>query len=300
MLSKMLDISVIIVNYNTFKLTSQCIQSIIDKTHDVSYEIILVDNASKECDADLFKQKFPEITLIKSTENGGFAKGNNLGIEKAKGNYILLLNSDTELINNAIWEGWQVMLTDEKIGVLSGKLLYPDGRVQGVAGKFPSIKTEIRELLRLNKLLTPEQRAIYYLGSEFNYETSIEADWVWGAFFLFPKQILSQFPEGKFQEDFFMYCEDIQWCWHIKNLNYKVFYSPQPVAYHYISGSSNVNEEEKAIKKITPNFVTLLRKQKGYMYTFCFYLVKSVHLLTLRNKKDAQKAFFYLKTAFSI
>jgi GT2 family glycosyltransferase len=289
-----IDVSIIIVNYNTYALTCQCIQSVIDKTQHINYEIILVDNASKECDAQLFKDKFPEITLIKNPENSGFAKGNNLGISQAKGKYILLLNSDTELINNAVYEAYQVMKSDATIGVLSGKLLYPDGKVQGVTGRFPTITAEIRELLRLNKGFTQEQRANYYLGSEFDYETPIEADWVWGAFFLFPKEILAQFPKNKLHEDFFMYCEDIQWCWHIKKLGYKVVYSPKPVAYHYISSSSQLNEEEKAKKKTIPNLVTLLRKEKGYFYTLALYFIKALHQLTIRGG-SMNKALFYVK-----
>ncbi|SFC04268.1 hypothetical protein SAMN05421780_102370 [Flexibacter flexilis DSM 6793] len=295
----MLDISVVIVNYNTFTLTCQCIESVIQKTQNVSYEIILVDNASAECDADLFKQKFPEITLIKSAENGGFAKGNNLGIAQAKGEYILLLNSDTELINNALYETVMVMRANPKAGVMSGKLLYPDGRVQGVAGRLPSLKMEFEELLRLNKSLTPAQRAIYYLGNEFDYETTLNVGWVWGAFFVFPAKILQQFPQHKLQDDFFMYGEDLQWCWYIKDLGYDIMYSPKPVAYHYISASSKINEEEKALKKSLPNLVLLMRKQKGYFYTSFYFLIKALHLLSLRNKKDLQKAIATLKIAFS-
>ena len=95
-------VSVIIVNYNSFALTSDCIRSVIEQTHDVDYEIILVDNASIECDPDKFLQKFPHILLIKSKMNGGFSFGNNLGIEKASGEYILLLNSDTILTEDTI------------------------------------------------------------------------------------------------------------------------------------------------------------------------------------------------------
>jgi GT2 family glycosyltransferase len=288
------DVSIVIVNYNTFTLTCQCIQSILDKTQYISYEIILVDNASKECDAQLFKDKFPEIVLIKNSENSGYAKGSNLGIAVAKGEYILLLNSDIELINNAVYEAYQFMKNDRKIGAMSGRLLYPDGKVQGVTGRFPSITSELRELLRLNKVLTQEQRATYYLGSEFDHETSIEADWVWGAFFMFPKEILNQFPENKLQEDFFMYCEDVQWCWYIRKMGYKIMYSPNPVAYHYISGSSQLSEEEKARKKTIPNMVTLLRKERGYFYTLVLYLIKALHELTVKNG-SLEKAFFYLK-----
>ena len=92
-----IELSVIIINYNTFALTNKCIETIYQFTKGVEFEIILVDNASAECDADLFKKNFPDITLIKSTTNLGFSGGNNLGIQQASGEYILLLNSDIEL-----------------------------------------------------------------------------------------------------------------------------------------------------------------------------------------------------------
>ena len=96
-----MQLSIIIINYNTFTLTSNCIQSIHDQLKEVDYEIILVDNASVECDPYLFKNKYPSINLVTSNTNTGFAGGNNLGLQHATGKYILLLNSDTELINNA-------------------------------------------------------------------------------------------------------------------------------------------------------------------------------------------------------
>src|SRR5690349_21603761 len=97
-----MDVSIVIINYNTFELTCKCIASIIEKTRQVSYEIILVDNASVECKADLFLEKYPQIVLIKNSHNQGFAGGNNTGILAARGQVILLLNSDTELVNNAV------------------------------------------------------------------------------------------------------------------------------------------------------------------------------------------------------
>ena len=130
-----------------------------------------------------FKAKFPTIHLIESSVNLGFAGGNNLGIAAATGDLILLLNSDTKLINNAIFDGYRLLIQDDQIGVLSGACLYPTMQPQGVAGRFPSLSRELRELFRINKLLTTEKRKSYYLGDEWDYTQPTEADWVWGAFF---------------------------------------------------------------------------------------------------------------------
>src|SRR4030095_1669405 len=99
-----MDISIIIINYNTFTITSDCIRSVVQFTSGGSHEIILVDNASTECDPENFLKEFPQLILVKSAVNAGFANGNNLGIQRARGEYILLLNSDTILREDSIFK----------------------------------------------------------------------------------------------------------------------------------------------------------------------------------------------------
>src|SRR5690348_14253877 len=125
-----MQVSVIIINYNTFEYTCNCIQSLIDKTMGVDYEIILVDNASSECNPDLFKEKFPQIILIKNSENSGFAAGNNLGIKHAKGEFILLLNSDTVFIENSILFIYEKCKPINNLGAATIQLIFPDGTIQ--------------------------------------------------------------------------------------------------------------------------------------------------------------------------
>src|SRR5690554_5149363 len=132
-----IDISFIIINYNTFELTCKCISSIKTKVHDVGYEIILVDNASVEISADKFLEKFPDIKLIKSDVNLGFAKGNNLGISHARGNYICLINSDASLKSDFDTSAIDLLKNNE-LGFLTGKLVFPNGEVQHNCQPFPS------------------------------------------------------------------------------------------------------------------------------------------------------------------
>jgi GT2 family glycosyltransferase len=291
-----MDVSVIIINYNTFELTCSCISSIYQFTKDLDFEIILVDNNSSECPADSFKQRFPEIRLIKSPVNVGFAKGNNLGIEHANGNYILLLNSDIQLTNNAITLAYREIIKNNKIGALTGKLIYPDGAVQPVAGKFPSLSQELRELFRINSLLSEKSKSKYYLGDRYNYEQKTECDWIWGAFFMIPKAVLKKFKDSKLPDDFFMYGEDMQWCYKIKKCGYCILYSPKPVCIHYLGGSEeNKTDEWTRYKtKILPNTVKLLRMEKGEWYTRFYYLIKSLLHFSLRTKEDSIKAKAFL------
>lgn len=229
-------VSVIIINYNTFKLTSNCIRSVYKQTKTTDFEVILVDNASTECDAELFKKEFPGITFLKSPENVGFAKGNNLGIKRAKGEYILLLNSDTELLNDAIGIALRTLL-DSRVGVVSVKLQHPDGRVQCQCQRFPSVALTLLETLRLHKLLPPKVRGRLLLGSYFRHDTYIEPDVVWGTFFMFKRKVLDSIPGKMLDEKYFMYYEDIQWCLDIKKAGYAIAYQPEGVVKHIIGQS---------------------------------------------------------------
>ncbi|MES2388323.1 MAG: glycosyltransferase family 2 protein [Bacteroidota bacterium] len=313
-----MDVSVIIVNYNTFLLTCNCIRSVKEKTLGLAYEIILVDNASADRNPDDFLKEFPDITLVKSPDNCGFAKGNNLGIARSTGNYVLLLNSDTELVNNAIHLAWERMKADPNIGVLSSKLIFPDGRLQYPASRTLSLKYELRELLRMNRNLTKEQKADLYLSNLFNHEEEKEADWVWGAFFMMPRIVLNRFPEvvpgqteAKLPDKFFMYVEDIMWCWYIKKLGYKVLYYPDAVVIHYIGGSSKgakaagvekddsgLAEAEKRIKgmmKLLPNQFKFLTQTRGRAYAISFFATRAMLLYSIRTPDTKAQATAYVK-----
>jgi GT2 family glycosyltransferase len=294
-------VSIIIINYNTYELTKKCIESVFTKTIATPFEIILIDNASTECKPEIFLELFPDIQLAKSRQNVGFAGGNNLGISKANGEYILLLNSDTELLNDAVTEAIAVFEQEADIGVLSGQLLSPDGSIQAQAGRFPSIMREIRELFRLNKLLSPKQRAHYYLGTECDYNVPIEADWVWGAFFLFRKSDLEFFPDKKLHETFFMYGEDMQWCYHFKKiLNKRIVVHPAPKILHHVGASdkSSLKGFQRYKEKMLPNEARWLAITKGRIYARVFYLVKSLLYFSMkRNEENKQKAATYLSFA---
>jgi Predicted glycosyltransferases len=153
-----MQLSIIIINYNTFQLTCNCIRSIKEKVHDLTYEIILVDNDSSECDPNNFLKQFPDIKLISSAENTGFTGGNNIGISKAAGEYILLLNSDTELINNAPKICYDYMQQHPETGITTAQLSYPDGKLQYNCRRFRTISWELLEVFPFYLLLPKERK----------------------------------------------------------------------------------------------------------------------------------------------
>ena len=272
-------VSVIIINYNTFQMTCDCIRSVIQFTKGVPFEIILVDNASTERNPADFASQFPSIKLIASPINLGFAGGNNLGIREATGNMILLLNSDTLLTEDSISICAEQLGKDPAIGVLGCRQVFPDGALQYSARRFRSISWELLDLFRfIVKLYSPESRARRMLGQYFMHNESMEVDWVNGAFFLLPRKVIDQLPGQQLDERFFMYGEDVLWCEQIKKLGYKVFFLSTTSLIHITSGSTAI-AKQLLLRKVMMRHemeIMALRKGKGfYYYTFaCLFMGK--------------------------
>jgi len=280
-------LSVVIINYNTYELTCNCIASIYRYTKEVDFEIVLVDNASTEEDAQSFLVKFPDIKLVCSQTNTGFAGGNNLGIKNCTGNVILLLNSDTELIEDSLSYCFKYLISAPHPPVLTCKLVYPDGRIQHQCSRFPSVYLNIVELFRLHKLLIKKKRGELLLSSYFDHETSIEPDWVWGTFFMFERDILLRLNGEKLDETFFMYCEDMKWCYDLKKHNIKVCYIPCTKVIHHVGSSSGI---EQRLNNIARNELLFIQLTRGRIYKWLYALVRSANLLSNFSKSGNQTA----------
>jgi GT2 family glycosyltransferase len=237
-----MDVSIIIINYNTFDITCRCIESIVKFTKEIKYEIILVDNASKECDPILFKEKYTNIKLLSSKENKGFAGGNNMGLAEATGNYILLLNSDTWLEEDAISKSFNAILKDKGIGALSCKLIGTKNETQPNCFMFNNWWRFVFEKLRIKKVLPKKLKSKLFLGFDFEYNRSVKCDGVWGTFFLFKKSILENFNKNLLPNNFFMYFEEMDWCMSFKKLGYYSFYYNDTYIRH-IGGASTKNSK---------------------------------------------------------
>ncbi len=281
----MVDVSIIVVNYNTFELTCSCIASLIRHTDGLSHEIILVDNASLECSPDLFLQKFPSIKLIKSPANSGFTGGNNLGIQIANGNTILLLNSDVILTENSIAKCLLVLSNNNKIGVITCMLRYPDGAIQKQCQRFPSILLTTIELFRIHKLIPQPKRGILMGGGFFDHLSSIYCDSVWGAFFMFPRTVLDSFENNQLPGNFFMYAEDLMWCYKIRKMGYLIYYSSETSVIHYLGASSS----ESVLRLKHQNEYAFIVKNYGWFYSKILMLLRSVLYATASNRDYAKE-----------
>ena len=285
----MIQVSIIIINYNTFQLTSEAVESIVRHTQGVSYEIIVVDNASTECDPGLFEERFPSIKLVRNPDNSGFAKGNNLGIRHAIGDTILLFNSDAACLNDAITLTYQALQVEKDLGLTTARLEYPDGRVQHSCGRFPSIKLQMIELLRLQKVMSAEQRAHILQGAFFTYDKPLYPDWVWGTYYHLKREVIEKMPGQQLADDFFMYAEDLQWSYTVRKLGYSIKYVPEARVMHHFSQSTKKEKRLNQGNMILQNEDIFLNREYGWATTKAYYLAKMANFFLLRGNPEHRK-----------
>lgn len=238
-MKEQIKLSIIIVNYNTYHLTKQTIESIINKPIPFTYEIILVDNASSDGSIQELREDFKSrkdfIHIIENTANLGFGKANNIGMEQSSGAYVLLLNSDTVVVEDCLEKCMDYIERNQGIGALGCKIVLGDGSLDHACKRgFPTPKASLYYFLKLDRK-NPMKYGLYdalHLG-----EDEVGAvDALMGAFMLMPRKVLDEV--GLFDEDYFMYGEDIDLCYRIKEAGYKVVYYPEGHIIHYKGGSS--------------------------------------------------------------
>lgn len=252
-----MQVSIIIITYNTKELIQKSLDELFKIKQDLDWEIIFVDNNSKDGTKEYLKESQNNnnnIKIIFNNQNLGFAKAVNLGVKTAKGDYILLLNSDAFINQEQIKELLGVLELDSKIGIVAPQLLNTDGSIQPSFGNFPSIVTMIFYLLRLDKIF-PWGMVVYPNSaswiSAFGGMTMRNSDWVSGACILIKKQIFDKV--GLFDENYFMGVEDIDFCYRVRLAGYKIMYIPQIKILHYHQYTSKKLSKKLAIIKVVNN-----------------------------------------------
>jgi hypothetical protein len=231
------DLSIIILSWNTKDLLKDCLHSIVDtKKNNKKYEIIVVDNGSTDQSVDWVKQFSPEkdnikLKLIENKENLGFAKGNNQAVKQAKGNYILLLNSDTIILDQAVDKTLKFMALNKNVDIAGCKLLNKDKTIQPSVGKFPSL-AYVFKMLYLDRLLKQTGGA-WSMTSPIKTQ---EVDWITGAFMMAKKEAFDQI--GGLDENIFMYFEEVEWCYRASQADKNIFFYPNAKIIHLGGGSS--------------------------------------------------------------
>lgn len=240
-----MDLSVIVVSYNTKDLLEQTIESVVKTTSNINYEIIVSDNDSTDGSPEMVKAKFPKVRLIENKANWGFSKGNNIAIKKAKGRYILLLNSDTVVKKDCLEKSLRYMDGHKDVGVLGCKVVLPSGELDHACKRgFPTPEASLYYMLGFHKFFPRNPKYGAYLASHIRDDQVAEVDALMGAFMMLPREVIGQV--GMLDENFFMYGEDLDWCYRIKAAGYKVIYYPKAEIIHY-KGSSSKKKRGKTI-----------------------------------------------------
>ncbi|MGQ9466064.1 MAG: glycosyltransferase family 2 protein [Anaerolineae bacterium] len=231
----MVDLSVIIVNWNVQDLLRHCLHSIFANWPTSQMEIIVVDNASTDGSAEMVSAEFPDVQLIVNTENRGFPAANNQGLAVARGRYILLLNPDTEVLGDALATLIAFADAHPDVGVVGPQLLNPDGTVQSSRRRFPTLMTALFESTWLQPY-APRRLLEHYYVLDRPDDAVQDVDWVTGAALMARREAVEQV--GPLDEGFFMYSEELDWCRRFREAGWRVVYLPTARIVHYVGKSS--------------------------------------------------------------
>lgn len=248
-----MDLSVIIVNWNSGRFLEQCISSIYEQAPKLKFEILVVDNASSDQSLVCLKE-FPDVRLIRNKNNFGFAKANNQAIKRAKGQYILLLNLDTVVLKDSLERMVRFLDNNKSVGVLGCKLLNPDGSVQPSCHAFLTLSHVFFEVSQLNGLFPKNRffiKTLGFLNSFFpklfvNYSVPgkpLEVESVMGSCYMIRRKALEK--TGLLDENFFLYHEEMELSFRMRQNGYKVMFYPYASIVHYNKHSA----------KMVPNLV---------------------------------------------
>jgi len=226
-----MKISVIIVSWNTKELLKKCLDSLVKYGEEFDLEIFVIDNASSDGTTWMMKNDFPEINFIPNKDNAGFAKANNQGIKRATGDYVLLLNPDTEIFADTLAHSISFMEENKDCGVMGCKMVYKNGSLQPSVRRFPKLWPILFMFLKLPKIF-PHLRSIEnYLATDFDYEKTQDADQVMGAYMFIRPAVFDKI--GLLDEDFFIWFEEVDFCRRTWKAGYKVMYFPGAKIIHH-------------------------------------------------------------------
>jgi len=289
----MIDVSVIIVNYNTTQLTKQCIQSVFQFRSKYVLEVILIDNASADRSIEQLIDLFPEIQFIQNDRNIGFGAANNKGIKAAKGEFVFLLNSDTLLMSDAVTPFVDYMRnpTNSKVAVCGASLLSPDLHPSTSFGNFPGILCAI-SLLGF-KLWYPKFYQQQLALGVVNYNSEIKVvDFISGANMFIRADVLKAV--GLFDESFFLYFEETELSYRISKAGYQSVLLPEINIMHYEGSSSETADAKSKLKEFNATSYRHYTTSRKIYYKKVFnkpirYLLEGLDIVSMLIKTIIQK-----------
>ncbi len=278
-------VSIVTINFNQLSLTCQLLDSLRKVTYP-RMEVIVVDNHSKEDPRPLLNERYPEVTVITSEENLGFAGGNNLGIKASRGDYLFFLNNDTEVDAGVLEPLVALFESNPRAGAASSKILYYDsGDIIQYAGST-----------RIDPYTGRSRRIGYMEKDNGQHDQLRETELAHGAAMMVPRRIIEQV--GMMPEFFFLYYEEVDWCQSIKNAGYAIYFVPGSKVYHKESMSIGKGSTLKTYYMTRNRLLYMRRNTVGVrkltwiLFFLFFSLPKHVLLYTLRRDVAHAKAFW--------
>jgi GT2 family glycosyltransferase len=270
----MREISVIIVSWNGCALLRKCLKSIRESGGPLVREVVLIDNASSDGSADMVEEEFPEVTLIRSKENLGFARANNLGLKRASGSWLALVNSDV-VVHPGCFERLASFLGEHgEVGLVGPKVFGRDGRLQRTCRRFPTIWNTLCRSFALDCVFPRwplfSEREMRHSGQESESEVEVLS----GCFWMARRKAMEKV--GGLDERFFFYAEDMDWCKQVRDAGWKVVYVPEARATHFGGGSSANAPLRYSIELLRANLI-YWKKHYGRLGQALFYLLSVLH-----------------------
>lgn len=296
----MKKLSIVILNYNTKDLLGNCLESIKQNKDEVDLEVVVSDNASSDGSVEMIRGRFPWVKLIENKENLGFAAGNNQAKDKVTGEYVLILNSDTEIKKGTLKESVKYLDNHPEVGALTCKLVLPDGRLDpDTRRSFPTPWVALTHFSGLDRVFPKSSIFSKYWYGYKSPDEIQEVDVLQGAYLLARKKVLDEI--DWFNENYFLDGEDIDLCWKIKERGYKIVYYPK-VSILHVKGASKgkvislgrVTREERLtfVNAGVDSMATFYKKRLWKKYPLILSLLVIFGIRTL-------KAARYIKALFS-
>lgn len=286
-----LDLSIVIVNWNTREILRECLTSVFECLGGVHAEVFVVDNASIDGSARMVTGRFPQVQLIENSENFGFAKANNQAIRVARGRHVLLLNSDTVVLGDVLQKSVEYMDANTNVGVMGCRVLNADGTVQLTCSRFPTLLNLLLLTSGLFRLSWPSFFGRYQLR-DWQRDSEREVDTVTGCYMLVRSSAIREI--GLLDEDFFFYGEETDWCRRFKNAGWPLRFAPVGEIIHYGSLSSRKCNHRRDLM-LTRGLLQYHRKHSGILATSIawvllatFCMLRSIYwrLQTTLTKSD--------------
>ncbi|MBW8041251.1 MAG: glycosyltransferase family 2 protein [Planctomycetes bacterium] len=303
-----MDVSIIIVAWNVRELLFNCLKSVFDVTRGISFEVIYVDNSSEDGSIEMVSEEFPDVRIIRNKKNEGFIKANNQGIEISQGRYVLLLNSDTVVLDNAIAKMVKFADAHPETAVIGCKVLNPDETLQRNCFMQPSLLNMFLSATYLYKIF-PKNR---FMGRErmtwWDFDKTREVETISGCFSLVRREAIEQV--GVMNDIYFVYGDDPDWCYRFKKSGWKVLFNPEPKIIHY-GGQNTKHMAEKFKLQLYGSKLIFMKLHRSKLkfplarfFTAMFFLWRVPYWLATamldknERKKSIQTAKSYLVGGF--